>query len=757
LQLRIPSAVGVVAPATILAAALALGSAYAQAPAAPGQAPKGPTTIDAERIDGVSDLEVRARGRAEIKRDDMTIFGEELRFNREFGRFEGEGGTRIEQGTDRFFGPRLRYRSEDGTGEFTAPSYLLQGDPPGRGSAERVDFLGPGRYRMTNATYTTCKPGDDDWVLEGEEFEIDRTASRGTVRNAKLRFFDYPIGYAPYFSFSLDRQRKSGFLPPTYSRSTRRGFEVGVPYYWNIAPEMDATLTPVFMTKRGEQLKSEFRYLGGGKFGEVHFEHLPKDTELGRSRTGASVLYTNFISRALYVGIDYNHASDHRYFIDLANSRVRRVSNNLLSQDGQVNYSDSLLNTRYDVNVRLFRYQSLQDPLAPFRPPYDKLPQVTVSATKYDIGGLADLVFPQAEYIRFTHPTLIEGHRFSMNPSVAMPLLAPGYFITPKVGFRQANYMLDRTAPGQPTRPSVTVPWMSLDGGLIFERPTSIFGQALTQTLEPRMYYVYVPYRDQSQLPDFDTGLQDLSYTSMFTENRFAGGDRFGDANQITFAATSRLFGGQGIEVARATVAQRYHFQAERVVRPGLFGRTAHSSDLLASLGGRVTRALSFETAVQLNAHRTAPGQTPIERFNSALRYSPEIAKVLNLNYRFSRAAISQFDVSGQWPIAAGWYGIGRFNYSVLDKRLLEGLAAIEYNAGCWLFRVVGRRVQAAVQVTTTEFLLQLEFNGLGQIGSDDTLTYLKRNVPGYAPTNPADRTLVPPSLRPQLPFQQVF
>lgn len=762
LQQRSTSAADTVVRAALLAAALAAAQAQAQAPLAPATEQKGPTTIDAERVDGVSDLEMRARGRAEIKRDDMTIFGEELRYNREFERFEGEGGTRIEQGTDRFFGPRLRFRAEDGTGEFTAPNYLLQGDPTGRGTADRVDFLGPGRYRMINGTYTSCRPGQEDWILEGQEFEIDRVENRGVARHAKLRFFDYPIAYAPYFSFPLDKQRKTGFLPPTFTRSTRRGLEVGAPFYWNIAPEMDATLTPVFMTKRGEQLKSEFRYLGAGYVGDGRLDILPRDKELGRARAGMSFLHTQFFSPQWNTRIDFNRVSDNRYFVDLASSMVRHTSISQLQQEAALNYSGPILGTTflgsgYGVTARLHRYQTLQDPLAPITPPYDRLPQINIGSAKNDIGGFADVVFPAAEYVRFSHPTLVEGHRMSLNPTVSVPILAPGYFITPKMGLRQANYILNRTALGQDTRPSVTIPWMSADAGLIFERPTQLFGQQLTHTLEPRIYYVYAPYRNQNGIPLFDTGLQDLSYASIFSENRFAGGDRFGDANQVTIAATSRLIGPQGVEVARATVAQRYHFQPERVQMPGVPLRTAHSSDMLASVGARVSRELSFETAVQVSAHQRSADQTPIERFNAAVRYSPEIAKVLNMNYRFNRNTIRQVDVSGQWPFAVGWYGIGRMNYSFLDKRVLEGLAGVEYNAGCWVFRAVARRVQAAVQTTSTEIMFQFEFSGLGQIGSDETLTSLRRNVPGYSPTNPVDRSLTPPSLRPRLPFEQVF
>jgi len=746
------------ARAAFFAAALAVPAVQAQVPApAAGQAAapgdKGPTTIDAERIDGVSDLEMSARGKAELRRDDTSIFGEQLRFNREFDRFEADGGARLEKGTDRFFGPRLRYHGQDGTGSFESPSYILQRDPPVRGNAERMEFLGPDRYRMTKGSFTTCEPGREDWRMEVEELELDYEKKEGLARGARLRFFDTTILNVPYMPFSLENQRKSGFLSPTYSESTRRGFEVGVPYYWNIAPEMDATITPIYMTKRGAQLKTNARYLGASYSGELNLEHMPEDQDIKKSRSGLGFWHRQQITPQLTTNIDLNRVSDSRYFVDLS-TRVQQVSVGNLQRLIQLGYGGALFNTGlgYGTSFTLQRFQTLQDPLAPVGVPYHRVPQLNFGTGKNDIGGLADATLP-AEYVRFTHPTLVQGQRVSLNPVISFPFLAPGYFVTPKVGARYVNYNLDRTALGQNDKQSTTIPWMSLDAGLVFDRPVKWFGASYTQTLEPRLFYVRAPFKDQSQMPVFDSGLADFNYAQLFTENRFAGGDRFGDANQLTIAATSRLLGPGGQELLRATLGQRYFFEDEKVrLTAGAPLRTANSSDLLAAVGGRLTDAWSFDTALQYDPHKTRA-----QRYAASLRYSPEIAKVMNLSYRFNRDVLRQIDASGQWPISPGWYGIGRLNYSLRDSLLLDGLAGIEYNAGCWVLRAFGRRIQAAFQTTSTEFFVQLEFSGLGQLGSDDTPVMLKRNIPGYSPTNPADRTLLPPSLRPRLPFEQVF
>ncbi len=739
--------------AAFLAAALALPAAYAPAPA-PAAPPKekGPTTIDAERIDGVSDLEMSARGKAELRRDDTSIFGEQLRYNREFERFEAEGGARLEKDTDRFFGPRLEYHGQDGTGVFESPSYILQRDPPVRGKAERMEFLGPDRYRMTRGSFTTCDPGREDWRMEMEELELDYEKKEGVAKGARLRFFDTTILYVPYMPFPLENQRKSGFLSPSYSRSTRRGFEIGAPYYWNIAPETDATITPVYMTKRGAQLKSNFRHIGANYTGELNLEHMPEDKELKRSRSGIGFWFKQ-ITPQYSANIDLNRVTDHRYFVDLT-TRVQQVSVGNLHRLIQFGHGGALFNTGlgYGSSFTLQRFQTLQDPLAPTGVPYHRVPQVTWATGRNDVGGLADVMVP-AEYVRFIHPTLVQGQRISINPVASFPIMAPGYFLTPKVGARYVNYNLDRTLPGQNDKQSTVIPWMSLDGGLVFDRPVKWFGGNHTQTLEPRLFYVRAPYKDQSQMPLFDSGLSDFNYAQLFTENRFAGGDRFGDANQLTVTATSRLLGPGGQELLRATLGQRFYFADEKVaLTPATPLRTSKSSDLLASVGGRLTQDWSFDTTLQFD-----PNQTRAQRYAASLRYSPEIAKVMSLSYRFNRDILHQIDASGQWPISPGWYGIGRLNYSLRDSLLLDGIAGFEYNAGCWVMRAFGRRIQAAAQTTSTEVMFQIEFNGLGQLGSDDTPTMLKRNIPGYAPTNPSDRTLVPPSLRPRLPFEQVF
>ena len=713
------------------------------------------TTIDAEQIDGVADLELTARGAVELKRDGTTIFSDFLRYNQEFGRIEADGGVRLELDGDRFFGPRLRFDALDETGVFDEPTYVIQREQTAHGKAARIDILNRDRYRLTRSTYTTCAPGQDDWVLETGELDLDYAIEEAQARDARLKFFDTTVLALPFATLPLEKRRKSGLLAPFYAQTSARGLEIGVPYYWNIAPEHDATIMPVYMSKRGVQLKGAYRYLGRSYAGDLRLEVLPDDRRFGGSRSGVSLQHSQQITPQLLGRIDYNEVSDDQYFSDLS-SQVRLTSIGVLPREGLLQYSGALGGFNYGAVARVQRFQTLQDPLAPTIPPHERLPQLTFAGGLNDIGGLVDLGLP-AEYVRYAHPTLAEGTRFRINPTLTMPFLAPGWYLRPKLGLRYIDYDLSRVSPGTPagtpTRPSATIPWLSVDSGLLFERPLQWGERKLTQTLEPRLYYVNIPFRDQGNMPLFDTAYADFNFAQIFNENRFSGGDRFGDADELTVAVSSRLLNSDGTESLRGTIAQKFYFKNERV---GLTRdsplRTGDNSDILAAVGGQLSRAWGFDTTLQYK-----PGAGKIDRLNVAARYSPAIGRVLSASYRYDRRDLRQIDIAGQWPFARGWYAVGRYNYSMLDGRLLEGLAGLEYNAGCWVFRTAFQRLQTTTDTSSIGVFFQIELTGLGEIGTDETVNLLKRSVPGYSVTNPRDPALVPPDLQRRLPFQLLY
>jgi len=714
------------------------GAVWAQSPE-PGE----PATIDAQSIEGIAGLEVTATGSVEFRQGEFSVIADFLRFNREYGRLEARGGVRIQQGEDLFTGPSLRYDTTKYTGSLEEPQFLIRRErQTARGGAKRVEFLGRELYRLSDAHFTTCEPGNDDWRLEASELDLDYEDEVGHAYGARLRFLGPAILGSPYLTFPLNNRRRSGVLAPQFAQTSTRGAELSVPFYWNIAPEQDAIVAPTYMSKRGMQLKTQYRYLGRRYQGEARLEYLPDDQVLGISRTGYSVQHEQRFSPALIGRLDINHVSDDSYLVDL-HSQIRQISTHNLQRDAYLDYGRNFSGTLVAAQARVQRFQTLQDPLAPIVPPYHRAPQLSFSVARNDMAGYIDGRLP-VQYTDFTHPDLVEGARTTSDPVLTLPVIGAGYFLKPKLGAHHAQYVLTRTNPGQPDHQSVTVPWLSLDGGLVFDRATQWGGAAATLTMEPRLFYVYAPYRDQSQMPLFDTFLADFNYAQLFSENRFVGGDRFGDANQLTWAITSRLLNAQGAEHLRATVGQRYYFESEQV---GLTAtselRTASESDWLASAGGRLGAHWTADAALQYN-----PRSGRSERYGVLVRYSPEIAKVINFDYRFNRGAVlRQVDLSAQWPVGGGWYAVGRYNYSIQDEQVLEALGGFEFNGGCWVFRAVLQRVQAATDVTSKAVFFQLEFNGIGQVGSNEALNLFRRNVPGYAVTNPKDQTLVPPSL----------
>ncbi len=732
----------VVALATSLLAASHLA---AQQPAlrTPAAAPRAgpvdlPTSLSARRIDGVADKETVAEGDVILRRGERIIAADWLRFSSENDEVEARGNVRLEQGGARISGPALRLRTTDSIGSMEKPVYSITGQAKGRaapitarGEASRVDIDGENFYRLVNATFTTCVPGDDAWYFQVEELTLDYGRQVGTAQWATLYFFDTPIVKVPYLDFSLNNQRKSGFLSPTMGTSGKNGPEIALPYYFNLAAKRDLTVTPRYMAKRGLMFGSEIRYLEPNHRGNARIEYLPDDQVRGGRRSALSLVH-GFDSGPYAAGLSLNKVSDSDYFRDLS-SRLNFVSQSYLPREGFARYTGTWWGTgTWSTTARAQAFQTLQLPNLQVPIQYSRLPQMLLKASKPDIHG-TDLAV-DGEVVDFHHPTRVRGVRTTVNPSLALPLLSPGAYLTPKIGFHATTYSLSNAGVGASTSIQRTLPIMSVDSGLVFERDSTYFAQAFQQTLEPRAYYLYVPYKDQRRIPVFDTAAADFNYAQIFSENSFTGGDRVNDANQVTVAMTSRLLApASGQEAFRATIAQRYYFAKQQVtLDPAAPPRDFFSSDWLASVAGRLTPRWTVEGATQYNQR-----EGRVDRMTLGTRFQPEVHKTLNLSYRFLRDQFQQVDVSGQWPLTARVYGVGRYNYSVRDHRVVEALAGFEYNADCWIGRLVFQRFAVATGVATHAIFLQLELNGVSRIGSNP-MEALKRNIPGYTRLNQA-------------------
>jgi LPS-assembly protein len=698
-----------------------------------------PSFISAERLHGIQDVETVAEGAAEMRTLGRSLSADRLTYWPEQDEVEATGNVHLLRDQDVMAGPKMRLKLEANIGYFDHPEYSItrlpkdpamqqMSRPPmtGSGRAEKMDFEGEGLYRLKNATYTTCKPSRPDWFAEVDEMSLDYNSEVAKATNARLKFAGVPILYSPWMSFSLNNQRKTGLLTPTIGSTSQTGLEYTQPFYWNIAPNADATIAPRFMQRRGTQWNTELRYLGREYSGEVHHEYLPHDKIFNDRRYALSLVHNQHIAYGLTGSLNFNGVSDDKYFSDLS-TRASIVSQANLLRQGSLNYGGGWWNA----NITAQHYQTLQDPTLPaVVVPYARLPQATFSAARPDLPlGIAGSF--NAEYVAFDHPTLVTGQRWVAYPQLSLPLQTAAFSFTPKLGVHLTRYSLLNQPTGTPQYISRGVPIGSIDTAVTLERPADLFGRSLTQTLEPRLFYVRIPNRRQDQAPIFDTAAAAFNATQLFTENRYSGSDRIGDAQQMTAMVTSRFIDAEtGSELVRGAVGQRYYFRDQTVTLPGEVPRAGNTSDILALASGRLTKQVSADVGWQYNPH-----DRRTETLNVGGRYQPGPGKVVNASYRYTRDQLAQVDVSAQWPIGGGWHGVGRYNYSTKESRVIESLGGLEYDGGCWVFRAVGQRVATVASSSNTAIFVQLELNGFSRIGSNP-LDLLKRNIPGYGVIN---------------------
>ena len=703
-----------------------------------------PLFIDANNVQGHQDVDIEAEGEVRLRKRGKAVFADWLRYDQAQSEVHARGNVRLEQRGDSIEGTELNFNIDTERGAMEKPNYRLQiNATQGRGEGDRLVFEGESKYRMLAGSYTTCDVGVNDWFIRAKDFEVDKERQIGTARNASVEFMGKPILYSPYLSFSLDRERKSGFLAPTFGQTGNSGTEFSLPYYWNIAPNRDATITPRVMTKRGVQLRNEFRYLDPTYRGELRYEILPDDrVRGGDTRSALSVVHNQNFANGWVGALNVQRASDNNYFTDLSN-QISATSQILLPRAGSLAKGGALgADGSWGFSTSVQRWQTLQtDPLNPVTVPYSAL-QANLTATK-PFAGIADTAL-QANVTEFTHPTQINGTRAIVYPSVSLPLQTSFGYVTPKVGMHMTHYNFDNTNTGLGDQNRL-VPILSADSGVVFERDMQVSGHSMTQTIEPKIFYVYIPTRNQNSLPVFDSALQNTNFATLYTENQFSGSDRINDANQVTTGVTSRILQPNGIERLRAGIAQRFYFKTQEVTLPGVAPRGSNTSDLLAALNGLIVENWFADAGFQYTTN-----QSQTQRLNAGVRYEPERGKVVNVAYRYTNGSLitatgtpttsspdnpsntlRQADISTQWPISRQLTLIGRMNYSIADSRMLEGLAGLEYNGGCWAVRVVAHSFATTSTTSINSFFMQLELNGVSKIGSNP-LELLRRNIGGY-------------------------
>jgi LPS-assembly protein len=604
-----------------------------------------------------------------------------------------------------------------------------------RGDARSILFDGEDKKRLINARFTTCEAGVDDWYIKASEISLNDYTDTGSAKNARIEFKGVPILYTPYISFSFNNQRKSGFIAPTIGSTSRSGFEALVPYYWNIAPNMDATLATRALSKRGVQLQGEFRYLQDNFAGTTNLEYLPNDSLSNETRYYANLKHQHRFGNGWSAGYSIEKVSDDQYFSEMS-TRIVTTSRVNLPQQFNLDYTDDV----WRFNAIAQKFQTLQpDTLKQNFYPYERLPQMTLVGNKY-YGDINANLYSQLTVfdINKNAPLIggnprVTGTRTTINPSISIPFTRPYGYVTPKFGIHHTNYSVNDD-PYKESTYQRTLPIFSLDSGLYFDRDFKIAKRGYSQTLEPRLFYVYIPERDQSNIPVFDTSLADLNFSSLFSENQFVGNDRINNANQVSFALTTRLIeSSTGTQRLSASIGQRYYFADEKVTLPPNIAtvapRKSNSSDIIAGISAQLRNSWIVDTFWQYNTDDSNAVRTTLSG-----RYNPEPGKVLNLSYSYRQDSIDQSDVSAQWPLGKGWYGIGRANYSFRENRIIETIGGLEYDAGCWQARTVLQRVSTATADANYAFFVQLELGGLASIGANP-LKIIQRNIPGYVST----------------------
>ncbi len=670
-------------------------------------------------------LTASASGGVLLRRGDKLAGADAVRFDPDTRALTLDGGVRFEDPATQVLSDSAEFGYDSGQILFRGARFSLTQNNS-RGAANEILITQEGELRLDDVSYTTCPPESPDWELLADDIDLDTASGIGTARKIKLRFKSVPILYAPWISFPIADARKSGILTPEIGSTGRSGNEVRVPVYWNIAPNYDATITPRLLTERGLQAQTEFRYLTRTSAGTAIGQYLPDDSQLDVARSFVNLQHRTWFTNGWRNLIDYREVSDNQYFEDLGGN---------LSVATTTHLNRSLGFDYHTANLSLFAqaqdYQTLDEAIPPIDEPYRRVPQLLVNGN-WPNGPGPFAIGIDAEVVNFDKDVGVTGWRANVAPRLSLPLEVPGIHLEPAIAWDYTSYELDNTAPGAITDPSRSVPIASLDTGLTFEREIRLGdSERRVQTIEPRLLYVYIPFRDQTDIPVFDTITPDLNLVQLFRKDRFLGVDRIGDTEQVSAGITSRLLDlSTGRELLSATIGQTYYFDDRRVTLPGQAPDAFERSDYIAELRFLIYENLNFDIG-----HQWGPGDTGTTRSEARLQYRPAANRILNLAYRYRRDSLEQGDVSWAWPIAKNWNFVGRYNYSFRDRETLEEFYGLEYESCCWGLRLVSRRfISTRDGIRDSSIGLQLVLKGMTAVGTAaDKL--LERGILGYSDT----------------------
>lgn len=656
-----------------------------------------------------------------IRQGEREVSAESATYDASEQRFGVEGNVEYRSPDLRVKGGSGSWDS-DGSGQFQGVEFEMPARPA-RGAATTLDMTSAGDIKLRQVSFTTCPVGNNDWYLRASAIDIDQKRQQGRGRNVRVELKGVPILYAPAISFPVGDARKSGFLFPSFGNSDKGGFELGIPYYRNLAPNYDLTLTPFLLSRRGAGIDAEFRYLSERSRGQVDTRFLPGDDLAGGDRRLSRLWHRTNFGERLRIDASMADASDGQYFEDFG-----------LGPDGtSVTYLERTIHLawlgsgwRFDGRVQDF--QAIDRTVDLASRPYTRLPQLSFTGLWNAADGRLKTSV-DAETTWFDREVGVTGLRMDLTPRVALALRRPGYHIEPSAAWNLTAYQLSGLAPGENDSPDRVAPILSLDAGLVFEREAGSRNH-LVQTLEPRLRYTWIPFRDQDDLPVFDTALPDLNLVQLFRTNRFVGADRLGDANELAAGVTTRLTNAEsGRQYLTATIGQRFYFESPRVTLPGELPESRDSSSLIGEIEMTAWRDWSARIAMEWDRSEsnTLLGQARVQ-------YQPRPDTVVNLGYRYREALLEQWDASVAWKLSRSWQVFARQVYSTKQSQTIDRFAGFEYGGCCWRIRLIGRRyVSNRTGESDNSILLQVELKGLSSVGTRND-TFLQQGIRGYSP-----------------------
>lgn len=683
-------------------------------------------------------------GNVDITRAGQQLSSDRATYNRASGDVTARGNVRLRDSEMIIDADQAEWSLNRDLGKMLDAEYRVR-QMHARGEASHMLRKGTASTDLDNATYTTCPEGDNAWKLKASKVHLDHESGVGEAENVVLRLAGMPVFYTPYINFPLNDERKSGFLVPSIGNSDETGFDVLTPYYWNIAPNLDATLTPRYMSDRGVMLGGEFRYLFEKGEGLIEASYLGSDN-LRKDGEDINPYYQE--DRKLFTWehrsvfdnnwrtiVDYNYVSDENYFEDFGSS-LNLSSRTHLNRKLETGYRGDI----WDFTARLQGYQTLRD--VPEQ--YQRLPQLLLEGYLPDRALGLTYEF-EAEYVEFDHDDRVEGQRINIEPAVSLPMGTAAFFATPRLAFNHTRYNLTNDDQNLfDDSASRSLPIASFDTGLFFEKPLNIGSSSYIQTLEPRAFYLYVPERDQSDIPDFDTALSTFNMIRLFSYDRFIGTDRIGDANQLSLALTTRFIEEEtGKEKLRLTLGQIQYFSDREVTLPTGTVEEDRESDMVAEAVAYINDQWSLNSEIQWD-----PDVNQSNLSSVGVRYRGNNGSVFNISHRYRREDVTtnrqegleQLDISASVPVNDRWQVFGRWYRSLNQARTLEGLLGVQYDSCCWATRLAIRNYVNESRFNNNQpidddrnlaIYFQIELKGLGAFGKkSDQL--LEQSIRGY-------------------------